>query len=86
MSAYLVSESRVIDAPAQQLFDIVADPAMHARIDGSGSVRALRSGGPHNKTVLIDIATNWLVYGFPAMAAASAVVLVVAGVRMLARR
>ena len=46
MSAYLVSESRTIAAPAQQLFDIVADPAKHPQIDGSGSVRAVRSGGP----------------------------------------
>jgi hypothetical protein len=46
MSAYLVSESRVIAADAQQLFDIVADPAMHPVIDGSGSVRAMRAGGP----------------------------------------
>jgi uncharacterized protein YndB with AHSA1/START domain len=46
MSAYLVSESRTIAAPAQQLFDIVADPAMHPRIDGSGSVRAIRDGAP----------------------------------------
>ncbi|MBN9619927.1 MAG: SRPBCC family protein, partial [Actinobacteria bacterium] len=46
MSAYLVTESRVIAAEPQRLFDIVADPAMHPVIDGSGSVRALRSGGP----------------------------------------
>ena len=46
MSAYLVSESRTIAAPAQRLFDIVADPEMHPRIDGSGSVRAVRVGGP----------------------------------------
>jgi hypothetical protein len=46
MSAYLVSESRVIAADPQQLFDIVADPAMHPVIDGSGSVRAMRAGGP----------------------------------------
>jgi hypothetical protein len=46
MSAYLVSESRVIAADPQQLFDIVADPAMHPVIDGSGSVRATRAGGP----------------------------------------
>lgn len=35
-----MSESRVIPAPAQRLFDIVANPAMHPVIDGSGSVRA----------------------------------------------
>lgn len=46
MSAYLVSESKVIAADPQTLFDIVADPARHPEIDGSGSVRAVRSGGP----------------------------------------
>ncbi|WP_375492040.1 SRPBCC family protein [uncultured Jatrophihabitans sp.] len=46
MSAYLVSETRTIAAPAQQLFDIVADPGRHPEIDGSGSVRAVRGGGP----------------------------------------
>ncbi|WP_375499076.1 SRPBCC family protein [uncultured Jatrophihabitans sp.] len=46
MSAYLVSESAVIAADPQRLFDIVADPAMHPKIDGSGSVQAARSGGP----------------------------------------
>jgi hypothetical protein len=46
MSAYLVSESRVIAGEPQQLFDIVADPAKHPEIDGSGSVRAMRAGGP----------------------------------------
>jgi hypothetical protein len=46
MSAYLVSESRTIAADPQKLFDIVADPAMHPVIDGSGSVKAVRTGGP----------------------------------------
>jgi hypothetical protein len=46
MSAYVVSESRVIKADPQRLFDIVADPAMHPVMDGSGSVQALREGGP----------------------------------------
>ena len=46
MSTYLVSESRVIAADPQRLFDIVADPAMHPKIDGSGSVQAMRAGGP----------------------------------------
>jgi hypothetical protein len=46
VSAYLVSEGIVVAAPAQRLFDIVADPAMHAVIDGSGTVRAARAGGP----------------------------------------
>jgi uncharacterized protein YndB with AHSA1/START domain len=46
VSDYLVSESKVIAAPAQRLFDIVADPAMHPRIDGSGTVRGVRAGAP----------------------------------------
>ncbi|TAM92074.1 MAG: dimethyladenosine transferase [Jatrophihabitans sp.] len=46
MSAYLVSVSKVIAAPAQKLFDIVADPAMHPVIDGSGSVRGTAGANP----------------------------------------
>ncbi len=46
MSAYLVSETSTIDTDPQTLFDIVADPAMHPVIDGSGSVKAQRAGGP----------------------------------------
>jgi Polyketide cyclase / dehydrase and lipid transport len=46
MSAYLVSESKVIAADPQRLFDIVADPAMHPVMDGSGSVHAIRDGAP----------------------------------------
>jgi polyketide cyclase/dehydrase/lipid transport protein len=44
--AYLVSESRVIAADSQRLFDIVADPAMHPVIDGSGTVQAMRGTAP----------------------------------------
>jgi hypothetical protein len=46
MSAYLVSESKVIAADPQTLFDIIADPSMHPEIDGSGSVRAAHDGVP----------------------------------------
>jgi len=42
----VVSETRLIPAPRQRLFDLVADPAMHPRIDGSGTVRALPKGSP----------------------------------------
>jgi uncharacterized protein YndB with AHSA1/START domain len=38
--------SRVVDAPAGRVFDLLADPANHPLIDGSGSVRASRSSGP----------------------------------------
>lgn len=41
-----VSVDRVVPAPAQAIFDVIADPAMHPVIDGSGTVRASRSEGP----------------------------------------
>lgn len=34
----------VINAPTQAVFDVLADPAQHAVIDGSGSVRGQLSG------------------------------------------
>jgi Polyketide cyclase / dehydrase and lipid transport len=46
MSAYLVSETRTIAADPQRLFDIVADPAMHPVIDGSGSVQSAQPDNP----------------------------------------
>jgi len=41
-----VSGERVIAAPAQAIFDVIADPAMHPVIDGSGTVRAPMAGNP----------------------------------------
>lgn len=41
-----VSVSRVIPAPPEQIFAVLADPAMHPVIDGSGSVRQSRKGNP----------------------------------------
>lgn len=45
-TSLFVSDSRSIAAPAQAIFDLLADPAKHPLIDGSGSVRAVRAGGP----------------------------------------
>ncbi len=41
----IVSASRRIEAPASQIFDLLADPARHREIDGSGTVR---NGHPDN--------------------------------------
>jgi hypothetical protein len=41
-----VSVSRVIPADRQVIFDVLADPAMHPVIDGSGSVQDVQNGGP----------------------------------------
>ena len=43
---HVISATRVIDVPRKRLFDLVADPAMHPRIDGSGTVRGHAAGGP----------------------------------------
>jgi hypothetical protein len=46
----------------------------------------IRSGGLHNKSELINAALNYLVYGFPAIATATATVLLIAAFRMLSKR
>jgi uncharacterized protein DUF6542 len=46
----------------------------------------LRSSGLHDKKVVFDAASNYLVYGFPAIAAATAAVLIIAGIRMITRK
>jgi uncharacterized protein YndB with AHSA1/START domain len=40
----VVSVDRVIPASPQAIFDLVADPARHREIDGSGTVRGPRGG------------------------------------------
>ncbi len=42
MSKRATSASRVIPVPPEQVFDLLADPARHAAIDGSRTVRASR--------------------------------------------
>lgn len=44
MSGRNRSASTVIDAPPSVVFDILADPRQHARIDGSGTVQESSSG------------------------------------------
>lgn len=46
MSKGAISVSRVIPAPAQAIFDLLADPAMHPVLDGGGTVKAAREGNP----------------------------------------
>ncbi len=46
MRAQLVTQTRLVRASAEDIFDVLADPARHADIDGSGSVRSARSGNP----------------------------------------
>jgi len=46
----------------------------------------IRSGGLSNHKVVLDAAANYLVYGFPAIAAATAAVLIIAGLRLIVRK
>lgn len=43
-SRWIVSRSIVIDAPADVIFNLLADPRRHGEFDGSGSVREAVSG------------------------------------------
>ncbi len=40
------SAQRVVQADPQAIFDLLADPAMHSAIDGSGTVRQAAPGNP----------------------------------------
>ncbi|MGI8881203.1 MAG: SRPBCC family protein [Jatrophihabitans sp.] len=42
----VVAVERTIAAEPQRIFDVLADPALHPVIDGSGSVRAAHTGNP----------------------------------------
>lgn len=42
MSSQQVSVERVIAAPAEKIFDLLADPGRHSAIDGSGTVQGYR--------------------------------------------
>lgn len=46
MSSYYASASRTINAAPDTLFDIIADPRNHPKVDGSNSVAAPLPGTP----------------------------------------
>jgi uncharacterized protein YndB with AHSA1/START domain len=41
-----VSVERIIAAPPEQIFDVIANPGRHPDFDGSGSVKAAPAGSP----------------------------------------
>lgn len=45
-SERVVSVERVISAPAEEIFELLARPAMHPVMDGSGTVRKAPEGNP----------------------------------------
>ena len=44
--AKIVSHSIMVPAPAQDIFDLLADPRRHCEIDGSGSVKEAKVDAP----------------------------------------
>jgi hypothetical protein len=52
----------------------------------SAGLLYIRSSGLQDRSRLLDAAINWLVYGFPAIAGATAAVLIIGGLRLLLRR
>ena len=69
----------------RSMFSVVVAPPLVYFV-ASAVVLYVRSGGLSNRSRLIDSAINWLVYGFPAIAGATAAVLIIAGIRMIMRR
>jgi hypothetical protein len=69
----------------RSMFSVVVAPPLVYFV-ASAVMLYIRSGGLSDRTRLIDSAINWLVYGFPAIAGATAAVLVIAGVRMIIHR
>lgn len=63
---------------------VIAPPIVYSA--ASAAMLYVRSDGLNDHKALYDAAANWLVYGFPAIAGATAAVLIIAGVRMLAHR
>jgi hypothetical protein len=69
----------------RDMFPIVVAPPLVYFISSAGMLY-LNSGGLHNRKSVIDHAANWLVYGFPAIAGATAAVLIVGGIRLVLGR
>jgi hypothetical protein len=44
--AKIVSRSTIVPAPAQMIFDLLADPRRHGEIDGSGSIQSAQLDAP----------------------------------------
>lgn len=75
----------ILAVKRSKMFGVIVAPPLVYFV-ASASLLYVRTGGLHNRGKLYDAATNWVVYGFPAIAGATAVVLVIAGIRLAVRR
>jgi hypothetical protein len=67
------------------MFPVVIAPPIVYTI-GAGFQYYLKASDGNAQKAKLDAAANYLVYGFPAIAAASAAVLIIAGLRMITRK
>lgn len=58
---------RVIDAPPSEIFDVLADPAMHPVIDGSGTVVVAGDSNPDRLELgsRFGMSMRWKVFPYP---------------------
>ena len=75
----------IIIVRRRSMFPVVVAPPL-VYFGASAVLLYARSGGLHDRKVLLDAAANWLVYGFPAIAGATAAVLIIAGIRLYSGR
>ena len=75
----------IIIVRRRSMFPVVVAPPL-VYFGASAIMLYARSSGLHDRKVLLDAAANWLVYGFPAIAGATAAVLIIAGIRLFTGR
>lgn len=56
--AKVVSRTREINAPAEKIFNLLADPRRHHEIDGSGSVQAANINAPERLSLDAQFGMN----------------------------
>lgn len=81
----IASVAAILLVRRSAMFPIVIAPPIVYSV-AAALMLYFRSGGLNDRRVLYDAATNWLVYGFPAIAAATAAVLIITGIRLIVRR
>lgn len=81
----VASLAAIVLVRRSQMFPIVIAPPIVYTVAAVLQLY-LRSGGLSNRQVVFDAAANYLVYGFPAIACATAAVLIVSGARLIIRR
>jgi hypothetical protein len=85
ISVVIASVVAIVIVRRSAMFPVVVAPPL-VYFAASSVLLYARSGGLHDRKVLLDAAANWLVYGFPAIAGATAAVLIIAGIRLIAGR